>query len=276
MKRTKILSLLLIVLATVGVTRAQVHIGEMTDAHIGAVLDLTNSQNSGLLLPRVELVDFEILTVGGVIEAGPDETAKGMTVYNTNLYALNGLGVYVWDGAKWISIYASGKIKATLATCRPDYYEVDATKYVDITVNGYTGSDGIFVGANTGTAMPYTAGTKTLRFLTYNLGANPNIAGPNATAAQIAKAQMAYVSAGTASEDMTVFGGLYQWGRKDKEHSLRCATSGHEDNFSLNLPYSSANYNPATDTLFVQYRGGSTGADCFYDWVSDHVADDNR
>jgi hypothetical protein len=62
--------------------------------------------------------------------------------------------------------------------------------------------------------------TNTLRFLTYNLGADSRIAGSNATPAQIAKKQMSHSGDGDIT-DMAVFGGLYQWGRKDTEHSRR-------------------------------------------------------
>jgi hypothetical protein len=226
MKRMKILSLSLIALGTAGVTSAQVHIGDATDAHDGAILDLTNPQNKGLLLPNVALKDSLILTVGEVTTPGADGTAKGMVVFNTNAYRLNGKGIYVWNGNKWCTISASGKDPGF---CMPDYYDVDATKFVDITVNGYIGSDGIFVG-NIPTAQPYTQTTKTLRFLTYNLGANPNLT---------PKQQMAYVSSGNDTwEDITVFGGFYQWGRKDTKHTLRCDTAGHSDRFTT-TPYSS-------------------------------------
>jgi hypothetical protein len=227
MKRKKILSLFLIVLGTAGITRAQVHIGATTDPHDGAILDLTNSQNGGLLLPNVALQQATILTVGGVDTESAEPTAAGMVVYNTNPYALNGTGVYVWEGAKWTSVYSEGKIKATCATCESDYYEVDASKYVDIKVRNTLGS---------------LTDSLTLRFLTYNLGANPNIAGKNATPGQIAKAQMAYTSTlASPAEDITVFGGLYQWGRKDADHSLRCANPDHNsdsDRFKHSAPYS--------------------------------------
>ncbi|MDR1683180.1 MAG: hypothetical protein LBS25_07320, partial [Candidatus Symbiothrix sp.] len=163
------LSLMMLVAASVN---AQVIIGSVTDApHAGAILDL-KSANKGMLLPNVALYDAETLTVGNSI-ADEDQSAVGMVVFNTNAYALDGTGVYVWDGTKWNGINVSGKeIIPTISTCHSNYYEPDATKYVDIKVRNTLGS---------------TSDSLTMRFLTYNLGANPNIAGDNATPAEIAK-----------------------------------------------------------------------------------------
>jgi hypothetical protein len=228
---------------------AQVSIGgSSTDnPHEGAILDL-KSANQGVLLPRVRLVDFEILTVGGLTEKASDDTAKGMTVYNTNAYALDGLGIYIWDGSRWNSIYAAG----ALAICESDYYLPDVKKTVDIPIPaGYNTDD-------------------KLTFLAYNLGANPNIAGQSATPGDIAKAQMGYGSADKT--DITVFGGLYQWGRKDAKHALRCDRTSHPDRFTEKL-YSSGKYNPDTDILFVW---GNNTIILSADWVSDHFDADNR
>jgi hypothetical protein len=119
-------------------------------------------------------------------------------------------GIYVWDGTRWNDIYV-------------------ATKYVDITVD-VPDEDG------------NSTGKKTLRFLTYNLGANPNMT---------VKEQMAYVSTMTKpEEDITVFGGLFQWGRKDAEHSLRCDKDDVPGSF-IETPYPSADYDPSTSHVFV-------------------------
>jgi hypothetical protein len=252
MKKFNLLALLFIIMG-VASANAQVSIGgSSTDnPHEGAILDL-KSANQGVLLPRVRLVDFEILTVGGITVKGSDETAKGMTVYNTNAYALDGLGIYIWDGSRWNGINAAGKV--ILAPCEPDDYLSDASKTVDIPIRA-----------------GYNAANK-LTFLAYNLGANPHIAGQSATADKIAKAQMGYGSADKT--DITVFGGLYQWGRKDAKHALRCDQTSHPDRFTNEALYSSEDYDPATDILFVW--GDNIDPTGHEDWVFDHVARDNR
>jgi hypothetical protein len=76
---------------------AQVSIGSEDGPRAGAGLDL-NSNNKGLLLPNVSLSDpgtaFQL-------NGGDPSQAKGMLVYNTS-NNLDGPGIYVWDGSKWI------------------------------------------------------------------------------------------------------------------------------------------------------------------------------
>jgi uncharacterized protein (TIGR02145 family) len=196
--------------------RAQVTIGANIDPNEGSLLDLKTSDESvnatkGLLLPRVQLTDLTKLYPMFTGNYDPAENAKhvGLTVYNMKGITWTGVpsGLYVWDGAKWSCI----NVKPTLATCDPLYYEPDVTKYVDITVK-------------VPDEFGNSTGTKNLRFLTYNLGANPNMT---------VKEQMAYVSTMTKpEEDITVFGGLYQWGRKDPEHSLRCSMTDKPGSFT--------------------------------------------
>ena len=81
---------------------AQVTIGTNNDPHAGAVLDL-QSTNKGLLLPNVSLNNaaaFQLSTKPADAASG-----VGMIVFNINadMTGGNGIGVYVWDGAKWMS-----------------------------------------------------------------------------------------------------------------------------------------------------------------------------
>jgi uncharacterized protein (TIGR02145 family) len=70
-------------------------------------------------------------------------------------------------------------------------------------------------------AGAYTTSGVWLEFMPYNLGADPDYATP--------EAQMAYTAAST---DMTVYGGLYQWGRRTDGHQIRNSgtTPGPLDN----------------------------------------------
>ena len=107
MKKVNYLMLSLLILSAVSMN-AQVTIGDDTDAHPGAVLHLINktSEQRGLLLPRVALstepTEFVLdLTPGN--EAAEKEEAAGMLVFNT-AKVLNGQGIYVWDGEKWMPL----------------------------------------------------------------------------------------------------------------------------------------------------------------------------
>ncbi|MDR1527498.1 MAG: fibrobacter succinogenes major paralogous domain-containing protein [Dysgonamonadaceae bacterium] len=84
-------------------------------------------------------------------------------------------------------------------------------------------------------------GQTTLTFLRYNLGADPSMT---------PKEQMAYPYIDI--ENIRVYGGLWQWGRKDAGHSFRAPKTKTTDNENVNFQNSSySSYNPATDTKFV-------------------------
>jgi len=117
------------------------------------------------------------------------------------------------------------------------------------------------VGHDYEAVIPIEAGynaTNSLTFLTYNLGADPELS---------PKEQMAYPH--TDDKNIRVYGGFYQWGRKDVIHSLR---DNYDDaqNFFTKTLYLSTNYNPSNDTKFV--HDIQTAND---DWVSDHYDNSN-
>jgi uncharacterized protein (TIGR02145 family) len=90
--------MLMLLIYSVNIT-AQVTIGSDQPPRAGAGLDLRSS-DKGLLLPNVALsdpaTDFQL-------DGGAATTATGMVVYNTS-EELDGPGVYVWDGNRWILI----------------------------------------------------------------------------------------------------------------------------------------------------------------------------
>jgi hypothetical protein len=211
---------------------AQVTIGKIADPHEAAVLDLSQKETSaperGLLMPRVPLTGLTPFQLPTTVADTP-EKATGMVVYNLAENAFVCPGLYVWDGSTWNRLMGEVcppyvYIPPAIQTCMADYYPHNPTQYIDIEVDAD--------GAGGGTDLTI------LRFLTYNLGANPNLS---------PKEQMAYSKRDVT--DVSVYGGLYQWGRKDAEHSQRCDNASPNTNYFTDNLYST--YNPVTDTKFV-------------------------
>ncbi|MDR1742479.1 MAG: hypothetical protein LBR48_01500 [Dysgonamonadaceae bacterium] len=129
-----------------------------------------------------------------------------------------------------------------------DYYPIVGGKDYEVTIPlgsndayTYTDKDGNI----------RTAGS--LTFLTYNLGADPELS---------TKQQMAYPH--TTEKNIRVYGGLWQWGRKDAGHSLRDPFSATDTEHFQNAQYTT--YNPSTDTKFVW--GNRTTLLPHYYWYS--------
>lgn len=109
-------TLFLLLAGTIGL-KAQITIGKQVNPHGGALLDLQQSNAStqmGLKLPVVSLADVSQygLTSGG------SATATGMVVYNTNPDIANGrgVGVYFWDGTKWLITGSAGSTETPEVT----------------------------------------------------------------------------------------------------------------------------------------------------------------
>jgi len=140
------------------------------------------------------------------------DDAIAVTGHITCQTAGNGKTI-VWnnvaDFKQYGIFYFKIKTEPCVFTCESFFapaVPVLSSQYVDIVVEGVVNADGVFVGSDAPTA------TKTLRFMTYNLGANPNLT---------PKQQLA--SFPIAPDDLRVYGGFYQWGRKDPRHTFRCA-----------------------------------------------------
>ncbi len=93
---------------TTQVSQAQVKIGEDTTPVKGAVLDLSNSSSGyvgGLKLPSVSITSLTTIpsSFKESVTATADKAAlAGLLVYNTNTAVGSGIGIYYWDGAKWV------------------------------------------------------------------------------------------------------------------------------------------------------------------------------
>jgi uncharacterized protein (TIGR02145 family) len=200
--------LLLITATTVTMNlQAQVKIGEDKTPEQGALLDLNSAFKGGLLLPNVSITNVELIPTdftASFTDPERDENLDltGMIVYNTFAYVAEGRGVYVWDGYKWAAICAEGK------------------------------KDGapmpIPVGCTTGVPE------KPVVWMTYNLGAATS-ATINITGTDVhydltpPKGQMKWLTdkaanGGVGFTDATVYGDLYQWGRRADGHEKRNST----------------------------------------------------
>jgi hypothetical protein len=109
---------------------SQVTIGSGLAPRNAVLLDLkendnpTGAENSskGLGLPRVKLADRNTF-IAGYTQAEIDNSV-GVTVYNIDNTALDGEGIYTWNGKKWLSTRAVGG--------SPSTFQVKS-------INGYTG-----------------------------------------------------------------------------------------------------------------------------------------
>jgi hypothetical protein len=113
MKRKMIFLALALIILSAASVNAQVIIGgnETQEPHAGAILDLSplGTQQLGLLLPNVELgaaaTDFAL---AANVTSEQKIAARGMVVYNIKQGVLNGVGLYVWTGDKWVAVALAG------------------------------------------------------------------------------------------------------------------------------------------------------------------------
>ncbi|GHV26702.1 hypothetical protein FACS1894176_07780 [Bacteroidia bacterium] len=100
--KQKILVLGLLFFVAVAGMNAQVNIGSGGSPKDGAVLDLSQSSNSGLILPRVALDNATHYQLGGKTTADSYPAGAGTVVYNTGDVLAKGF--YVWDGNNWLAV----------------------------------------------------------------------------------------------------------------------------------------------------------------------------
>jgi uncharacterized protein (TIGR02145 family) len=104
--KTKILVLSAALLLSANL-RAQVTIGSLNTPAAGAILDLNNGAQGGLVLSNVELVNLWSIPATGftgitdVQDSKPD--LAGMLVYHTGVNDIPA-GIYLWNGENWTPI----------------------------------------------------------------------------------------------------------------------------------------------------------------------------
>lgn len=105
----KLLTILLIFWIFTLWTNAQVTIGSGYEPRNGVLLDLKEdtggNSTKGLGMPRVNLVNATTLTIAN---AGEEAGHKGVVVYNIASSAMDGEGLYMWDGNRWTKLGTSG------------------------------------------------------------------------------------------------------------------------------------------------------------------------
>ncbi|MDR0681559.1 MAG: fibrobacter succinogenes major paralogous domain-containing protein [Dysgonamonadaceae bacterium] len=97
MKQKMIFLALTLFILNAASVNAQVNIGSDDDPHKGAVLDLSQTTNLGLLLPQVFLTNVSDWQLDG------NTKKEGMLIYNTNDEVPDGNGkdIYVWTRNGW-------------------------------------------------------------------------------------------------------------------------------------------------------------------------------
>lgn len=102
---------------------SQVTIGSGIEPVQGALLDLKQTSaiaansSKGFIFPRVYLTTVNQLTdISDVNTSDPNQLLlhTGLTVYNTNASFQGGVGINMWDGAKWVNILQP-QLKSNLA-----------------------------------------------------------------------------------------------------------------------------------------------------------------
>jgi len=171
-QRLKVL-IVLVALMSLATIQAQVKIGQDAEPVKGAVLELHSNKATGyvggLRLTNVSLANITDLTPFSETPSNLVDL-KGAIVYNTNpaITGGNGIGVYYWDGSKWVK---------------------DAATTTDLNAWRITGNDGI-----TGTNFLGTINAVPLKFKVGNQPAGQIGYGDTGSASSVAFGQNALQS----------------------------------------------------------------------------------
>lgn len=103
--------------------------------NVGGVSGANTNANKGMLLPRVNLTDINMLYPMfpvGYNKQSQDAVHAGLVVYNTNVDLLksNGVGIYLWDGKIWKAL--SGEDGGNMIDINPTRLFLSEIKITDI------------------------------------------------------------------------------------------------------------------------------------------------
>jgi uncharacterized protein (TIGR02145 family) len=231
MKSTKVLFFTLFIAAMAAMPKSamsQVTIGQDKEPEPFSVLELISNSTMGLRLPQLKQKERDNLRKTSTFIAEENGLAKGLTIYNTDAEC-----VQYWNGEKWTAI----------GTCQYVITGVEMPKAA-----GCAGSD-----------------PKPVTWMTYNLGAATSATiGANTYDLTTPKGQMKWLkdkgaNGGVARNDATVYGGWWQWGRKDWEHAVNTAT---------HIRYIASGSNATTGTVNDVTLAGTTFWQASSNWYT--------
>ena len=174
-----------IIALTCGVTSmtAQVTIGADKSPEAFSVLELISNNVHGLRLPHLTTQQRDDITT---VEFKANQKAEGLTIFN-----IDKLCVEVWNGTVWISMCGDGLDGTGVIPS----YKLGCNQAIPPV---------IFAKTNLGADPQYDTPKKQMKYLTEVQGTRKDGAG----------ATISYAL------DGAVFGGLYQWGRKDDGYAI--------------------------------------------------------
>jgi len=142
--------MILVVLMMLMPLQAQVRIGQEKEPTMGAVLDLSSDNNTagyigGLKLPHVVITSLTVIPTGdatGFKEVPADKTTlAGTLVYNKTASTGIPVGIYFWDGAKWIKTKYEVKNGLSADAADPNIFKLGGALTEPTTISGLTATN---------------------------------------------------------------------------------------------------------------------------------------
>jgi len=138
----------LVVMMMITPLHAQVRIGQDAAPTQGAVLDLSSTSAGyigGLKLPHVVITNLTVIPTGGATgfkEVPADKTTlAGTLVYNTTASTGIPVGIYFWDGAKWIKTKYEVKNGLSADAADPNIFKLGGALTEPTTISGLTATN---------------------------------------------------------------------------------------------------------------------------------------